>query len=118
MTRTPRDFIRPLAFCLAGALSLAPPAALAQEPPTAPDGLNRLETELDSAARRAAERLARAVEMALGGMTIFVDSLPAYQAPEILPNGDILIRRIPKEAADVAPAPAPGAAGSDEAVEL
>ncbi|WP_018633105.1 hypothetical protein [Neomegalonema perideroedes] len=113
MTRS----FRPAAVVLAAACAFAPMAAFAQESP-APGGLNQLESELDSAARRAAERLAKAVEMALGGMTIFVDSLPAYQAPEILPNGDILIRRIPKEAADAPAKPVPGAEGSDEAVEL
>ncbi len=96
------------------ALALTSAAAFAQESPRSPR--SALESELDDAARSAAERLAKAVEMALSGMTIFVDSLPAYHAPEILPNGDILIRRIPKEAA--AAAPQPGEEGSDEPIDL
>lgn len=113
--------LRLTACLLAGLAVAAPAAAWAQEGGESRGGrLDRLEGELDAAARSAAERLAQALNMALGSMTIFVDSLPAYEKPEILPNGDILIRRIPK-AAEGAPGPArpsPGAEGSDEAVEL
>lgn len=108
-----------LVVCLAAGLFAAAPAALAQEAGKDRGGLkNQLESELDAAARAAAERLAQALNAALSSMTILVDSLPAYEKPEILPNGDILIRRIPKTGAAAPAKPAPGEAGSDEAVEL
>lgn len=36
------------------------------------------------------DRMMRALEL-------FVDTIPLYEPPEVLPNGDIIIRRIPPE---------------------
>lgn len=35
------------------------------------------------------DRMMRALEL-------FVDTIPLYEPPEVLPNGDIIIRRIPR----------------------
>ena len=63
------------------------PLAAAAQPSTA-----------DEAARMARDVL----ERLMGTLGAAVGSFPQYSAPEILPNGDIIIRRKPK--ADDAPA--------------
>ena len=70
-----------LAIALAGALAigLGAPSALAQETET--------EDEAAEAARQGIESLMRALELML-------DSIPMFEVPEILPNGDIIIRRV------------------------
>jgi len=35
------------------------------------------------------------IQNVIRAMELFIDTLPMYEAPEILPNGDIIIRRIP-----------------------
>ncbi len=51
-----------------------------------------------------AEQARRKIEEALGnliaGLKLMMDSIPQYEAPEILENGDILIRRKRPESAD------------------
>jgi len=42
----------------------------------------------DEVAREGLEKLMRAMELFLG-------TIPLYEAPEVLPNGDIIIRRVP-----------------------
>lgn len=51
------------------------------------------------------EMAAEGVGRILEAMKIFIDSLPMYAAPEILPNGDIIIRRLnpPSEDEKVSP---------------
>ena len=49
--------------------------------------------EVERLARRAAQQIVAALELLLR-------AIPQYEAPEILPNGDIIIRRIPPEAPD------------------
>ncbi len=61
---------------LAAALALAPAAAQ--------------ERSLEEAEEMAVEALERVMK-ALG---LVIDSIPQYEAPEVLPNGDIIIRRI------------------------
>ena len=65
---------------------IAAPAARAQE------------STLDDAQQEAVEGLSKLLQ-ALG---LFVKSVPQFSAPEVLPNGDIIIRRIHPEDA---PAP-------------
>jgi hypothetical protein len=48
-------------------------------------------TEVERLAREAARQIVAAIELLLR-------VIPQYEAPEILPNGDIIIRRIPPEA--------------------
>ncbi len=55
-----------------------------------------------SSADEAARMARAALERLMGTLGAAVSALPQYEAPEILPNGDIIIRRKPK--ADEAPA--------------
>ena len=64
-------------------------AALALTPAVAQDQ----QQSLDEAERMAMDAIARMMD-ALG---LFIDSIPQYEAPEVLPNGDIIIRRIHPE---------------------
>lgn len=114
--------ILPLALCLA--LSAAPVAAQ-QAPDAAPppaDGesdstslmeegarlflrglLSEMEPALDDMARALAE-----LEPMMRDLVARIDDITAYQMPEILENGDILIRRKP-DAPPWQPRPAPQA---------
>ena len=64
-------------------------AGLALTPAMAQDQ----QQSLDEAERMAMDAIARMMD-ALG---LFIDSIPQYEAPEVLPNGDIIIRRIHPE---------------------
>ncbi|MDP6705628.1 MAG: hypothetical protein QF893_04710 [Alphaproteobacteria bacterium] len=51
--------------------------------------------------RAEVERLARqAAEQIVAALRILLRAIPQYEAPEILPNGDIIIRRIPPDEPD------------------
>jgi len=67
--------------------------------PAAGDGLS-----LPEEAQEEAERARKLIEEALGnlmaGLKLVMDSIPQYEAPEILENGDILIRRKRDEPAE------------------
>lgn len=66
------------AALLAGAVALTPAdGALAQEAEKTPEAL-------------AAEGLDKLVS----AISLFLQSIPQYETPEILPNGDIIIRRV------------------------
>jgi len=80
-------------ICLAGALLVAMPVAAETPPP--PKG-----QPLDEALADAAERI-------MNALRVMVLAIPQYQAPELLPNGDILIRRLPKPADPEQPAKTP-----------
>lgn len=41
-----------------------------------------------------ADTIERGAQMVLDGLRAFFSSIPQYEAPEVLPNGDIIIRRI------------------------
>lgn len=77
---------RLIALFLALSLTAAPVivAAAAEEKPPAPAPTPM--DEAAEAARRAAEAIVRALQSVL-------ESIPQYSAPEVLPNGDIIIRR-------------------------
>lgn len=49
--------------------------------------------ELDDAAQAALE----AATHVMKALSIFIERLPRYESPEVLPNGDILIRRLPSD---------------------
>lgn len=93
-------------------LLLGSGTALAQSrpPPT-------LEQQTDEAARAMREALEKAMRV-LDGM---LGSIPQYEAPEVLPNGDIIIRRIPQAQRPPqrapAPPPAPKKSPSDPTLE-
>lgn len=84
---------------LALALATPQPVAAAEAPPSpriVPDSTER-------ALREGAETIMKAIELML-------NAIPQYEMPEMLPNGDIIIRRKPPEAPawpDGKPAPAP-----------
>ena len=75
-------------------IGLGAPAALAQE------------STLDDVQKEATEGIAKLLE-ALG---MFVKSVPQFSAPEVLPNGDIILRRIHP---DQSPAPNPPKSDDD-----
>ena len=67
----------PLSALLGLSLSLAVatgPAKAAEEPP--------------------ADTIERGAQMVLDGLRAFFLSIPQYETPEVLPNGDIIIRRV------------------------
>ena len=67
----------PLSALLGLSLSLAVatgPARAAEEPP--------------------ADTIERGAQMVLDGLRAFFSSIPQYETPEVLPNGDIIIRRV------------------------
>jgi hypothetical protein len=62
----------------------------------APIGTARADSLQDSTTE--AERLAgEALTKIMRALNLLVDSVPQYAAPEVLPNGDIIIRRLRPE---------------------
>ena len=57
----------------------------------------------ESTLKDAQEEAAEGIGKLLQALQLFVKSVPQFAAPEVLPNGDIIIRRIHP---DKAPAPA------------
>jgi len=51
--------------------------------------------ELSDTARRTVEEFVNLIGPMMTRLSRLIDDLPVYQTPEILPNGDILIRRQP-----------------------
>ena len=64
---------------------------------TLPDALKELERQAEDLlgpdARDAVESLLPMIETLMERLPIVIDNLPAYEVPEIMPNGDIIIRR-------------------------
>ena len=48
---------------------------------------------------RAQKMMLDGLQRFMQGMMALVDTIPQYHAPEILPNGDIVIRRVVKDGA-------------------
>jgi hypothetical protein len=85
----------PVVFALAFALALsAPTVARAEEPETSPPSWDRSQEMLEEGAKRV-----------IGALELLLQAIPQYEMPEVLPNGDIIIRR--KHPEDEEPAPAP-----------
>lgn len=84
--------MRPLILAVFLCLATLPAAAQTAQPPAG--------TGLTDEARQALDR----AEMLFKFIKMFVDYLPAYEVPTVLPNGDILIRRKPPEATGTPPA--------------
>lgn len=89
-------------ICIATALAVgAPGLAAAQSAPETLDdqlseGLGELERkadELSDAARKTIEDFIRIIGPMVSRFSLLIEDLPTYQTPEILPNGDIIIRR-------------------------
>lgn len=89
-----RSILAALAVAALLAQPLAPAVAQAKDEPN-PGAIDEA-TEL---ALRAAQKLMEVLQT-------FIEKIPQYEAPEILPNGDIIIRRKPKPPEK---APEPGA---------
>ncbi|MEL6316912.1 MAG: hypothetical protein AAFR16_04640 [Pseudomonadota bacterium] len=94
---------RAAAICamVAGAAATATPAAAERAEDRAEnDRVEQLEQELEALSRDARETIERVIALAEPLLRSFasemLESLPPYAAPEILPNGDILIRRLPR----------------------
>ena len=77
-----------LAMIMSAGLAATP--ALAQNET---DGQNKDDESAAEAARQGIESLMRALELV-------IDSIPMFELPELLPNGDIIIRRIDPEDGD------------------
>ncbi|GAB2176494.1 hypothetical protein [Dongia sp. agr-C8] len=73
--------VRAAAVAAAFALSGSHSAAQAQD------------STLQDAQKQAVEGIGKLLE----ALQMFVKSVPQYAAPEVLPNGDIIIRRIPQK---------------------
>ncbi len=43
------------------------------------------------------EQVDEALENVMGALRLVMRAIPQYELPEVLPNGDIIIRRIPPE---------------------
>lgn len=82
----------PILACLA---LIWPAAAAAEE--SAPPATETLRKALEEALEAFDESLRPAVDDLLEGLRALesIDDLGNYQTPEVLPNGDILIRRAP-----------------------
>ncbi|MCB2129477.1 MAG: hypothetical protein KDE03_10475 [Rhodobacteraceae bacterium] len=95
--------------CFAAWSALATPVLAEEAPPTAEEGFDMLgeaariilrsmldgvEPTLDELRDRMDEAMAE-MGPAIGRMIELMDDVKNYQAPEILPNGDIIIRRKP-----------------------
>lgn len=71
--------------CVLAALLCGPPVVAAEPVPPAQQGV-----PLDEALGAAAEQI-------MNALRVMVLAIPQYQAPELLPNGDIIIRRQPNQ---------------------
>jgi hypothetical protein len=99
--RNVRKLLRAGAFgvvMLAGSVAPAWPAE--ERPPAWPAEERK---SLSEAARDAAELAARAAETIIGALQGVIETLPQYEAPEVMPNGDIIIRRKPQPELDKTP---------------
>jgi len=80
-----------------------------------PETLRELERQaeelLGPEAREAVESLLPMIESLMQRLPLLIDNLPQYELPEIMPNGDIIIRRkraLPKINPDAPPLPKDG----------
>ncbi len=78
------------------ATSLHTPVAYADSG-SLPEALRELERQaedlLGPEAREAVESLLPMIESLMDRLPLLIDNLPQYEIPEIMPNGDIIIRR-------------------------
>lgn len=96
------------ATALAICLLHGPSGALAQD--TTPDSSREIEESLDlfsEGAKKFLEGLQQDLSPLLQQLEDRIDDLNAYEVPEFLPNGDILIRRKPEPAPETGPEQVP-----------
>ncbi len=101
-------------FAAVIAASLSAPAAQA-DTNSLPETLRELERQaedlLGPEARAAVESLLPMIETLMQRLPMLIDNLPQYELPEVMPNGDIIIRRkrkLPKINPDAPPLPKDG----------
>lgn len=86
--------LAPIARGLALSLAIGASAPALAEKAPAGDELDRMTEELLTDEQRAAiERFLAMARPVIERFMSAIDSMPRYEAPVILPNGDILIRR-------------------------
>ncbi|MCI4661804.1 MAG: hypothetical protein MRY63_08310 [Neomegalonema sp.] len=76
-------------------------SALAEEeqvPPQIPPIPHIDEEELSRAARESIERFMEVIGPMISQFGAMINGLPRYAPPEVMPNGDIIIRRLPSPA--------------------
>ena len=65
------------------------------------------------------ELLEEGTRRILRAFELFIQTIPQYEMPEVLPNGDIIIRRIPPEPdPEREPEPAPETAPDDDGTRI
>jgi hypothetical protein len=99
------------AIALTVSLGLAAAPTLAQEPEGGPEDMKEGFSLLEEGTRLLLRGLMSEMEPALRELQGALQNLDAYHAPEVLPNGDILIRRKEPRATGPEAAPEPGAGG-------
>ncbi len=79
------------------------------------DALRELEKQAEDLigpeARKAIDSLLPMIEGFMNRLPLLIDKLPAYELPEVMPNGDIIIRRkrnLPKRDPNTPPLPQEG----------
>lgn len=85
-----------LSLTLAIACATGTVPAFAEDEKSIPETLQDLEREADilsEQARDAIETLLPMIESMMERLPLLIESLPEYEAPKIMPNGDIIIRR-------------------------
>jgi len=85
----------PMILALALGLAVSPVVAQAQHDPAPSNPELRLPEKLDKALREMMDHMKPALDDLLDTLEVFeqIDGLDNYERPEILPNGDIIIRR-------------------------
>ena len=63
--------------------------------------------------RSAGEQLDEVLEDVLDALTLVMRAVPQYELPEVLPNGDIIIRRVQPEGQEKTPPQEPQKDGDD-----
>jgi len=103
-----------IAFVALISASLSAPTAQADSG-SLPEALRELERQaedlLGPEAREAVESLLPMIESLMDRLPLLIENLPQYEIPEIMPTGDIIIRRnrkLPKIAPDAPPLPKEG----------
>ncbi len=93
---------RTLGVVAALGLALGAATALAQDEENATPGVtdslpdfSQEAEEMSEAAKAAVEKFTAMIQPMLDNFGKLIEGLPRYEAPEVLANGDILIRRIP-----------------------
>lgn len=99
---------KPVAVAVAAMLAAAPTCAGAQSGNDSAPG----------SAPSATERLQEGAAAIVEGLQLLMDQLQSYQPPEVLPNGDIVIRRRPPAPAEPPADEKPSANGGDKPLKL